>query len=829
MTRGTLRIYLGAAPGVGKSYAMLSEGRRRHERGEDVVVGFFESHGRRHTEAQLGDLEVVPRKRVAHRETTFEEMDLDAILARRPQLAFVDELAHTNVPGSRNQKRWQDVEELLAAGINVISNLNIQHLESLNDVVEQITGVVQRETIPDEVVRRADQLQLVDLAVETIRARLARGDIYPAERVDAALGNYFRSGNLAALRELALLWIADRVEEGLAEYRVRHGISEAWETRERVVVALSGSTDGDRLIRRAARMAQRLNAQLIAVHVRSQTGLRTSSAKLLEQQVRLVERLGGRYREVADVSVGAALVETARSLNATQIFLGAGERSGWSELLYGSVISTVIRLSGVDLDVHVIRRNSSFDDGAKPKPRRRRPRSLAPRRIALGFALGIVGVPLLTWALVHLHGELFPSSVLLLFLLLVVCVSAVGGLWPALTVAVGGFLLVNWYFTPPIHALTVSRPENLLALLIFLAVASFMSAFVALAARRAAQATQSRTKAETLMRLAGTSDTTTILDGLCRSFGFDGAALLRYIDGDWRVEASSRDHPADIADAEVAIEVGLHHILVASPQKPRNDEDARMLDAFAKELEASIEHKELETEAASVESLAAINELRASILSSVSHDLRTPLAAIKASATSLLQNDVAWTPEAQYELLTTIDEETDRLNRVVGSLLDMSRLQAGALEVREELIPLEEIIAEAIASIDTSSSTIVVAIEERLPPVMGDEVLLERALANIIANAASYSDDDEVHVQAALIRDAVTIRVVDRGPGVSANELERIFLPFCRLGDSAQRREGEGLGLAIAKGFIEAMGGTIEADDTPGGGLTIIVQLKAQR
>lgn len=251
-------------------------------------------------------------------------MDLDAILARRPQLAFVDELAHTNVPGSRNQKRWQDVEELLAAGINVISNLNIQHLESLNDVVEQITGVVQRETIPDEVVRRADQLQLVDLAVETIRARLARGDIYPAERVDAALGNYFRSGNLAALRELALLWIADRVEEGLAEYRVRHGISEAWETRERVVVALSGSTDGDRLIRRAARMAQRLNAQLIAVHVRSQTGLRTSSAKLLEQQVRLVERLGGRYREVADVSVGAALVETARSLNATQIFLGAG-------------------------------------------------------------------------------------------------------------------------------------------------------------------------------------------------------------------------------------------------------------------------------------------------------------------------------------------------------------------------------------------------------------------------------------------------------------------------------------------------------------------------
>ena len=312
MSRGTLRIYLGAAPGVGKTYSMLNEGRRRQARGEDVVVGFVEAHGRQRTADQVGGLEVVPRAAIAYRDAVFEEMDLDALLARRPQLALVDELAHTNVPGCRNAKRWQDVEELLDAGIDVISTVNIQHLESLNDVVEQITGVVQRETIPDEVVRRADQLQLVDLAVETVRARLARGDIYPAERIDAALGNYFRAGNLAALRELALLWIADRVEEGLAEYRVRHGISETWETRERVLVALSGSADGDRLVRRAARMAQRLNADLIAVHVRPQTGLATQSAGLLEQQGRLVERLGGSYREVAGADVGEALVETAR-------------------------------------------------------------------------------------------------------------------------------------------------------------------------------------------------------------------------------------------------------------------------------------------------------------------------------------------------------------------------------------------------------------------------------------------------------------------------------------------------------------------------------------
>ncbi len=828
MSRGTLRIYLGAAPGVGKTYAMLNEGRRRRQRGEDVVVGFVESHGRQRTADQVGGLEVVPRAAITYRDATFEEMDLDALLARRPELALVDELAHTNVPGCRNQKRWQDVEELLDAGINVISNLNIQHLESLNDVVEQITGVVQRETIPDEVVRRADQLQLVDLAVETIRARLARGDIYPAERIDAALGNYFRAGNLAALRELALLWIADRVEEGLAEYRVRHGISDTWETRERVLVALTGSADGERLVRRAARMAQRLNAELIAVHVRPQTGLAMQSAGLLEQQGRLVERLGGSYREVAGADVGEALVETARALNATQIVLGAKERSGWSEFVYGSVVSTVIRLSGVGLDVHVIGREADAETDAASEPKLRRPRALPRRRVALGFALGALGALLLTVGLTQVRDQMSPSSSLLLFLLLVVCVSAVGGLWPALVAAVGGFLLVNWFLTPPIHTWTIGDPENVLALAVFLAVAVAMSSFVALAARRAAQATRARAKAETLMRLAGSSSSVAILDGLRRAFGLDGAALLHHADGEWRVEAVSGHAPASPDAASMVVEVDAEHVLVASPQEPHTSEDARMLEAFAKELAASIQHEELEAEAATAEGLAAVNELRASILSSVSHDLRTPLAAIKASATSLLQDDVDWTEQAEHELLTTIDEETDRLNRLVGSLLDMSRLQAGALEVHEEVVVLDEVLAEAVTSLGAGSSSVVLDLPEDVPPVVGDEALLERAFANIIANAIAYAGGEVVHVRAGLVKDGVDVRVVDRGPGVPPEERDQIFLPFRRLGDS-RRREGVGLGLAIAKGFVDAMGGTIEADDTPGGGLTIVVRLKAQR
>jgi two-component system, OmpR family, sensor histidine kinase KdpD len=825
MSRGTLRIYLGAAPGVGKTYAMLNEGRRRAARGEDVLVGFVESHGRQRTADQVGDLEVAPRAQLRYRDAVFEEMDLDAVLARRPELVLVDELAHTNIPGCRHEKRWQDVEELLDAGIGVITNLNIQHLESLNDVVEEITGVVQRETIPDEIVRRADQLQLVDLAVETIRARLSRGDIYPAERIDAALGNYFRAGNLAALRELALLWIADRVEEGLAEYRVRHGISETWETRERVLVGLSGSADGDHLVRRAARMAQRMNADVIAVHVRPQTGLVSSSAEHLEQQGRLVERLGGTYREVAGADIGETLVDTARLLNATQIVIGAREQSSWNEFLYGSVDGTVIRRSGVGLDVHVIAKPPGAPSPQASAPRLRRPRALPRRRVALGFALAGVGAPLLTLALSQARDQVSPSGALLLFLLLVVFVSALGGMWPALTAAIGGFLLVNWFLTPPLYTWTVGEPRNVLALFVFLAVAIVMSSFVALAARRTAQATRARAKAETLMRLAGTSSVPAILRSLRRAFDLDGAALLRRRDGGWDVEVASGDAPTSPEGAALVIEVDDERVLAAAPRPFDVGEDARMLEAFAKELATSVEFGELEAEAATAGELAAVNELRTSLLSSVSHDLRTPLAAIKASATSLLQDDVEWTDEAERELLTTIDEETDRLNRLVGSLLDMSRLQTGVLDVHRELVMLDEVLTEALASIGAGASSIALDLPDGLPPVLADEALLERALANVVANALAYAGSQGVRVVAGPVHDRVDVRIVDHGPGVPEDERDGIFQPFRRLGDS-RRREGVGLGLAIAKGFVEGMGGTIEAETTPGGGLTIVIGLE---
>jgi two-component system sensor histidine kinase KdpD len=356
-------VYLGAAPGVGKTYAMLNEGRRARARGRDVVVGFVETYGRPLTEAAIGDLEVIPRKAMAYRGASFEEMDLDAILARRPERALVDELAHTNVPGSRHEKRWQDVDELLDAGIDVISTLNIQHLESINDVVERITGIRQRETIPDDIVRRADQTELVDITPEALRRRLAHGNVYAAERIDAALANYFRTGNLAALRELALLWVADQVDLGLEEYRHRHGITEPWETRERVVVGITGAPASEALIRRAARIAQRAHGELVGVHVRTQDGLAAPPTDRLEQHRKLLEDVGGEFHEVAGTDIAAALVDFACAENATQIVVGASQRSRWEELLHGSVINRVVRLSG-PIDVHVI--SNEPEDAAQP-------------------------------------------------------------------------------------------------------------------------------------------------------------------------------------------------------------------------------------------------------------------------------------------------------------------------------------------------------------------------------------------------------------------------------------------------------------------------------
>jgi two-component system sensor histidine kinase KdpD len=482
--RGELRIYVGFAAGVGKTYAMLNEGQRRRDRGTDVVVGLVETHGRPRTADQVGDLEVIPRRTIDHHGSRFEEMDVDAILARRPEVVLVDELAHTNVPGSRNEKRWQDVEELRDAGIDVISTVNIQHLESVNDVVERITGVAQRETIPDEIVRAADQQELVDMTPHALRRRMAHGNVYPPEKVDAALGNYFREGNLGALRELSLMWMADRVDESLHEYMQAHEIDGPWETRERVLVGVAGRPEEDeQLVRRAVRMATRRGGDLIAVHVVPEDGVSDPAALVASRE--LVRVLGGSFREVVGATVPDALLDVARAENVTQVVLGASDRSRITELLRGSVINRVIRQSG-PIDVHVISGDAPAGGGAQQRARVLR--GLPIRRQLAGGAVALVGLPLLTFALVALRDSLGLPADVLLYLTLVIMVGAMGGIWPALGTAIVASFLLNWYFTPPIHTWTIAELENLVALIVFVVVALVVSLLVDRAERSRADA-----------------------------------------------------------------------------------------------------------------------------------------------------------------------------------------------------------------------------------------------------------------------------------------------------------------------------------------------------
>jgi two-component system sensor histidine kinase KdpD len=843
MAKGKLRIYLGAAPGVGKTYAMLNEGRRRYSRGTDVVIGYVEPHERPNTISQIRDLEVVPRKRIEYRGQEFEEMDVDAIIRRKPTVALVDELAHTNIPGSKNTKRWEDVQELLDAGIDVISTVNIQHLESLNDVVQGITGIVQRETIPDAVVRAADQVELVDMAPEALRRRMAHGNIYAPEKVDAALGNYFRVGNLAALRELALLWVADKVDEGLQDYRERHGIATPWETKERVIVALTGSPHGERLIRRAARMASRTRGELVGVHIRSSDGLAQPNTELLDRHRVLLKELGGRYEEITGSDVAQSLVDFAKAENATQLLLGATQRSRLSELVRGSVINQVIRAAGT-IDVHVISSSSDVerdeDNGqVRPLPRlavRGRLAVLPKRRVQLGWILALVGIPLFALALVPLRASIGVTGSLPLLLLGVVAVASVGGLYPGLAAAIIGFLLADWLFVPPIHTFTIRHTGDAVAAFAFVVASAIVSLLVDQVARRRLQVVRARSELEALARLAGGA----LLSGpealpqlvteLRGTFGLDAVAVLTplaEVEG-WQVKASAGSPvPTRPAEGLMSAELGGGAVLVLAGSELAAD-DRRLLSAFVGQLRLAQEQGRLEAEAAEAQTLAEANELRTALLAAVSHDLRTPLASIKASATSMLSDDVTWSQEAVKGFCETISTEADRLNSLVGNLLDMSRLQTGALHLSVKPVGLEEVTFAALASLSRDATRVEVDVPETLPRVAADPALLERAVANLVDNALNWTPDDQaVRVEAGLCGDHVDLRVVDRGPGIPPAERETVFQPFQRRGDGANAtRAGVGLGLAVAKGFVEAMGGELALDDTPRGGLTTIVSLK---
>ncbi|GAA0241112.1 ATP-binding protein [Cryptosporangium japonicum] len=824
---GTLRIYLGAAPGVGKTYKMLDEGRRRAERGADVVVGFVETHGRAETAAQLGDLEIVGRRTLTYRGASFEEMDLDAVLARRPEIALVDELAHTNVPGSRHAKRWQDVRALLEAGIHVLSTVNVQHLESLNDVVETITGVPQRETIPDAVVRAADQVELVDMAPDALRRRMAHGNIYRADKIDAALGNYFRVGNLTALRELALLWTADKVDEALRRYRDEHDIDGVWEARERVVVAVTGGPEGDTLIRRAARIAARSQqGDLLAVHVSRSDGLTGADPARIEDQRNLAESLGGTFHAVVGDDVPSALLDFARGANATQLVLGTSRRPRWQRAVSEGIGTRVIAESG-PIDVHMV---THAQAGGAWKPRLPKlTGGLTARRRWYGVALALVGLPLLTGVLTLAEGHLDLSSELLLYLGSVVLVALVGGGYPAVVAAALGTVLVNWFFTPPVRTFTIAEFDNLVALGVFVLVALAVAWVVDLSARRRRQASRAQAEAEMLSALsrgvlAGGRALPTLLDQVRDAFGQESVTLQERVDGQW-LTIDAAGEPTGPPGTDVPVTDTLHLVL-RGRRLPASDR--RVLAAFAAQAAVALRQARLSAQAAEAADLAEGNRMRTALLAAVSHDLRTPLASIKASVTALRSESVRLDDDDVDELHATIDESADQLNALIDNLLDMSRLQTGAVNPLRRLVSLEEIVPAAIAGADRLGapvrSEVSVEVSESLPPVLVDPGLLERALANLVGNAVRHGGGRPVAVRASALAGRVEIRVVDTGPGVPEADRDRIFGAFQRLGDRPDGN-GVGLGLAVARGFVETIGGTLEPEDTPGGGLTMVVSL----
>ncbi|RAG81385.1 histidine kinase [Streptacidiphilus pinicola] len=826
--RGRLKVFLGSAPGVGKTYKMLDEAHRRAERGQDVVVGFVECHGRRHTEERVAGLEVLPRSERAYRGSRFDELDVDAVLARRPEVALVDELAHSNIPGGRHGKRWQDVQELLDAGVDVLTTVNVQHLESLNDVVQKITGVPQRETVPDEVVRRADQIELVDMAPEGLRRRLAHGNVYGAEKVDAALSNYFRVGNLTALRELALLWLAGRVDEGLRRYRAEHEIHKVWETRETVVVALTGGPEGATLIRRAARIADRAgNGALLAVHVARSDGLADADPAALAAQRRLVESLGGSYHSVVGDDVPSALLDFARAANATQLVLGTSRRGLLRRALTGGrgIGETTIELSG-DIDVHMVTHESSgrgrhLTERLGGAQAARHGRS-ATRRWA-GLACAVVLPFVLTAILCRTRDTINLTSETLLFLALVVGISTLGGLVSALVASVAASVLLNYYFIPPIHQFTIAEPNNVLALVVFALVGLVVAGIVDTATKLAGRAARATAEAETLSALAGSvlrgdQAVPALLARLRETFALNSVDLVETV-----VE------PEELADqpgAEV-VPVGGSASLVLRG-RPLPAADRRVLAAFAAHVAVALERARLAEAAAEIEPVKAADRLRTALLAAVSHDLRTPLAVALASVSSLRSDDVEFSPEDQRELLGTAEVSLERLTRLVENLLDMSRLQAGALSLQLHPNALEDVVATALDSLGSGAAEAEVPVTTRgladVPDVLVDGPLLERVVANLVGNALRHASGRPVLVSASALGERVELRVVDRGPGLPEQDREHMFQPFQRLGDT-DNATGVGLGLALARGLTEAMGGTLRPEDTPGGGLTMVLSL----
>jgi len=842
--RGRLKIFLGAAPGVGKTYEMLVQARRRKLDGVDAVIGVVETHGRVETDLLTKGIEIVPKKRVPYKGRVLAEMDLDAILQRRPRLALVDELAHDNAPGSRHPKRYLDVEELLAAGIDVYTTLNVQHVESLNDVVAKITHVQVRETVPDSILDRADDIELVDLTPEDLLQRLKEGKVYMPEAAERARQNYFVPGNLAALRELALRRTAQRVDAQMVDYMRAHAIAGPWEASERLLVAVNARPGTVAAVRYARRLADRLRASWTAVHVETGTNQSEAERDRVAQLLRLAERLGGMAATVPAANEAEGVLQFARANNITHIVIMASRGSRWLDLLRPSPVQEIIR-NASDISVHVVPERAAKDDIAKP-PALERPR-LEPRAFAgsLLFCTIALGISLL------LRQTLAVSNVALVLLVAVLASAVTYGLMPSLFAGLICALAYNFFFLPPLYNFSIADPENVVTLLVFLLVAAIASNLTARVRTQAIVARQRAATTEDLYRFSRKLAGIATLDDLLWATAYQVAHMLKLHVvllmpdvGGLQVRAGYPPEDTldegDLAAAKWAFEEG-HEAGRGSDTLPGarrlflpmrtasgvvaiigldsekegallTPDQRRLLDSLSDQTALAIERLHLAGEMDRARVAAETEKLRTALLTSISHDLRTPLASILGSASSLKQYRGQLSESDQGELLGTIQEEAERLNRFIANLLDMTRLESGALTPNMNLIDLGDVVGSALRRAPLRQHTVVLELEPGLPMLRLDPVLFEQVLFNLLDNAAKYAPSGTaITLRARKIGNAVAIQVLDEGPGLPEEDRERVFDKFYRVRVADKKRAGTGLGLAIARGFMEAMGCTITA------------------
>jgi two-component system sensor histidine kinase KdpD len=819
MGRGQLRVYLGSAPGVGKTYRMLDEGLRRRDRGTDVVIGYVETHRRANTESQIRDLEIVPRQTLDYRGAKLEEMDLAAVLARKPDVALVDELAHTNVPGSANEKRWMDVEALLAAGIDVITTINIQHLESVNDVVEKITGITQQETVPDAVVRRAEQIELVDVTPEALRRRMAHGNIYAADKIDTSLSNYFRVGNLSALRELALLWLADRVEDALQRYQDEHDITKTWETRERLIVGINGNQADEILLRRAARIASRTGAELLAVHVVNADAMHDANVDTSLAR-ELTAEFEGKFQEIVDDDISSALVSFARSERGTQIVLGASRPRSALHPRVG-VVEHVLRHTS-DFDVHVI---AVGDERPKHVHQRRQKRQVSWRRQLIALALAVASMTLLTLILTSARSSLSNSTEFLVYLILVLALTTWGGAVVGVISAAAAFGVENYYFITPLHTLQVSRPNDAVSLAGFLVFAAGASMVMSRFARRSHEADRARAEAQVLAKAVvnvGTSpeDFLPVLDSLRAVFNASSVALLTKNDGAWLPTVLSGEALRPDA-ATTQFSVDDDHVLVLEGVS-LDAGDRELVNAFAGRIANGLRAMAKFQDAAELRATSQVQLSRSGLLRAVSSDVSGSLSTMQFKLDSLLDGAVTAPAKVQRERIQAVEAEVQHLTRLFANLVEVDRLERGSVIPERVSASLDVLVEHAVTALGESGRTFDIDVAHDLPPVMTDPAMLQRALTIVLRNACRFSPEDRpVRVTAGVTDDAVELLVIDRGPGISMARKAAMLDVLRRFGSE---EKGTNLGLNVVSGLVRVLGGQLRFEDTPGGGLTVVLE-----